>query len=270
MAAAASRPEPIPVYAEMSSINPVVVLPGALTEGDVDALATAYVGSLNLGSGQFCTNPGLLFLPRSGAGDAFLAAAGEAVGQLVGGTMLTPGIASAYETSAAALRDASDVRIVGQGSAGGDQAPAPQVIEAPTLSGVTDEVFGASGVVVRFDSVDELLPHLESLEGQLTATVHAGDADVEDAGTAAAGAGAQGWADPLQRVADGVEVGHARSTADRSRPPPTPGAPRSAVRDRMVPAPGRVSGRAAAVLPKPSTTTIRGASLGASTGSCAS
>ena len=67
VAAAASRPEPIPVYAEMSSINPVVVLPGALTEGDVDALATAYVGSLNLGSGQFCTNPGLLFLPRSGA-----------------------------------------------------------------------------------------------------------------------------------------------------------------------------------------------------------
>ena len=209
MAAAASRPEPIPVYAEMSSINPVVVLPGALTEGDVDALATAYVGSLNLGSGQFCTNPGLLFLPRSGAGDAFLDAAGEAVGQLVGGTMLTPGIASAYETGAAALRDASDVRIVGQGSAGGDQAPAPQVIEAPTLSGVTDEVFGASGVVVRFDNVDELLPHLESLEGQLTATVHAGDADVEDAARLLPALELKAGRILFNGWPTGVEVGHA-------------------------------------------------------------
>ena len=63
----------------MSSINPVVVLPGALADGDVDALATAYVGSLTLGAGQFCTNPGLVFLPAGEAGDAFLAAAGDAV-----------------------------------------------------------------------------------------------------------------------------------------------------------------------------------------------
>ena len=68
----------------MSSINPVVVLPGALAEGDVDALAKAYVGSLTLGSGQFCTNPGLLFLPAGEAGDAFLAAAGRAAAEAVG------------------------------------------------------------------------------------------------------------------------------------------------------------------------------------------
>ena len=78
VAAAAARPEPIPVYAEMSSINPVVVLPGAL-DGDATALAAAYVGSLTLGAGQFCTNPGLLFLPSGKAGDAFLVAAGEEV-----------------------------------------------------------------------------------------------------------------------------------------------------------------------------------------------
>ena len=64
---------------------------------------------------------------------------------------------------------------------GGEHAPAPQVVEAPTLAGVTDEVFGASGVVVRFDSVDDLLPHLETLEGQLTASVHATAADTEAA-----------------------------------------------------------------------------------------
>ena len=180
-AAAAGRPEPIPVYAEMSSINPVVVLPHALAEGNGPGLAAAYVGSLTLGSGQFCTNPGLLFLPRGGDGDAFLAAAGDAVAQTVGGTMLTPGIAAAYEKGAAALRDVAGVRVVGQGTAGEEEAPSPQLVESGDLAGVTDEVFGASGVVVRYDSVEELLPQLESLEGQLTATVHATDDDAEDA-----------------------------------------------------------------------------------------
>ncbi len=116
VAAAAARPEPIPVYAEMSSINPVVVLPGALAGGDVAALATAYVGSLTLGSGQFCTNPGLLFLPAGPDGDAFLAAAGAAVGEATGQRMLTGGIAEAYERGTAALRDTDGVNVVAQGS----------------------------------------------------------------------------------------------------------------------------------------------------------
>ena len=123
--AAAAREVPIPVYAEMSSINPVVVLPGALAEHDVAAFAQAYVGSLTLGSGQFCTNPGLLFLPAGEQGDAFLRAAGEAVAGATGQTMLTPGIAEAYRAGTAALRDAAGVRVVAQGSAAGDLAPAP-------------------------------------------------------------------------------------------------------------------------------------------------
>jgi len=181
VAAAAARPEPIPVYAEMSSINPVVVLPGALG-GDVAALATAYVGSLTLGSGQFCTNPGLLFLPRGEAGEAFLAAAADAVRQAAGAPMLTPGIAAAYASGTEALRGAEGVRVLAEGSAAGSEAPAPQLVEADALAGpVVDEVFGASGVVVRYDDLDDLLPHLERLEGQLTATVHATDADTEAA-----------------------------------------------------------------------------------------
>jgi 2,5-dioxopentanoate dehydrogenase len=180
VAAAAARPEPIPVYAEMSSINPVVVLPGAL-EGDVASLASAYVGSLTLGSGQFCTNPGLIFLPSGERGDAFLRAAGDAVAEAVGGTMLTPGIAAAYESGATALRDVDGVRVVGRGTAGGEHAPAPQLVEAARLDGVTDEVFGASGVVVRYDDIDDLLPHLEAIAGQLTATVQATAADVAEA-----------------------------------------------------------------------------------------
>lgn len=208
--AAAAREVPIPVYAEMSSINPVVVLPGALADSDTTAFAQAYVGSLTLGSGQFCTNPGLLFLPSGEEGDAFLRAAGEAVAGATGQTMLTPGIAEAYRSGTAALRDATGVRVVAEGSAAGDLAPAPLVVETSVLDHpITDEVFGASGVVVRYDDVTDLLPRLEGLEGQLTATVHATDADTEAAAallpvleTRAGRILFNGWP-------TGVEVGHA-------------------------------------------------------------
>ncbi len=208
VAAAAARPEPIPVYAEMSSINPVVVLPGALA-GEVAPLATAYVGSLTLGAGQFCTNPGLLFLPVGEQGDAFLAAAGSAVADATGATMLTPGIAAAYASGTAALRETSGVRVVAAGTASGDHAPAPQLVEAAELEGVTDEVFGASGVVVRYDGVDDLLPHLASLEGQLTATVHATDADAADAARLVPALELKAGRILFNGWPTGVEVGHA-------------------------------------------------------------
>ena len=209
VAAAAERPEPIPVHAEMSSINPVVVLRGALEHGDVEALAAAYVGSLTLGAGQFCTNPGLLFLPQGAEGDAFLAAAGKSVARTTGQTMLTPGIASAYGAGTTALREVDGVSLVAEGSVGGEHAPAPQLVESTSLEKVTDEVFGASGVVVRYRSVDDLLTHLTALEGQLTATVHYDPSDADDARrllpTLEDRAGRilfNGWP-------TGVEVGHA-------------------------------------------------------------
>jgi 2,5-dioxopentanoate dehydrogenase len=212
--AAAERDVPIPVYAEMSSINPVVVLPGAL-EGDVAALAQAYVGSLTLGSGQFCTNPGLLFLPSGERGDAFLRAAGEAVSGASGQQMLTPGIADAYASGTASLRGTDGIRVVGEGSAAGEHAPAPVLYEVPAEllaiddSTVTDEVFGASGVVVRFDDVAELLPRLEALEGQLTATVHATDADTEDAAALLPVLELKAGRVLFNGWPTGVEVGHA-------------------------------------------------------------
>jgi len=132
------------------------------------------------------------------------------VAAATGQTMLTPGIADAYRSGSASLRDVAGVRVVGQGTEAGDLAPAPQVVEVPALEGpVTDEVFGASGVVVRFDDVADLLPRLEGLEGQLTATVHATDADTDAARsllpTLETKAGRilfNGWP-------TGVEVGHA-------------------------------------------------------------
>lgn len=187
VATAAQRPEPIPVYAEMSSINPVVVLPNALKEADTVAFAQAYVGSLTLGSGQFCTNPGLLFLPSGDAGDAFLAATAEALARTTGQTMLTPGIADAYASGTGRLQDTDGVNVVATGQDGGEHAPAPVVSEAPAElllaadNAVAHEVFGASGVVVRYDSVDALVPSLQGLEGQLTATIHYAPADREAA-----------------------------------------------------------------------------------------
>ena len=198
----------------MSSINPVVVLPGAL-EGDVAALAQAYVGSLTLGSGQFCTNPGLLFLPSGERGDAFLRAAGEAVSGASGQQMLTPGIADAYASGTASLRGTDGIRVVGEGSAAGEHAPAPVVYEAPAEllaiddSTVTDEVFGAAGVVVRYDDVAALLPRLEALEGQLTATVHATDSDVEDASALLPVLELKAGRVLFNGWPTGVEVGHA-------------------------------------------------------------
>ncbi|MFE2869012.1 aldehyde dehydrogenase (NADP(+)) [Embleya sp. NPDC059259] len=214
LAAAAARPEPIPVYAEMSSVNPVIVLPGALAD-DPAALAGAYVGSLTLGSGQFCTNPGLLFLPEGAAGDAFMAAAGSAVAAVTGQTMLTSGIVSSYMSGTSRLRRTPGVRVVAAGSAGALDAPAPHLFEASGEvfdrpgSPLRDEVFGAAGVIVRYRSIDELLPRLDRLDGQLTATVHATDADHDAARrllplleTKAGRILFNGWP-------TGVEVGHA-------------------------------------------------------------
>ena len=213
--AAAQRPEPIPVYAEMSSINPVVVLPGALAEQDTETFAQAYVGSLTLGSGQFCTNPGLLFLPAGEAGDAFLKATAQAVSGTTGQTMLTPGIADAYASGTDRLKDTDGVRPVGEGTSGGEHAPAPIVSEARAEllaeadGAVAHEVFGASGVVVRYDSIDSLRASIEGLEGQLTATVHYAPADKAAAQTLLPVLELKAGRVLFNGWPTGVEVGHA-------------------------------------------------------------
>ncbi|MBC9819963.1 aldehyde dehydrogenase (NADP(+)) [Terrabacter sp. MAHUQ-38] len=215
VAAAAARREPIPVYAEMSSVNPVVVLPGSIAEGRAETLATAYVGSLTLGSGQFCTNPGLTFVPSGPDGDAFVAAAARAVAAATGQTMLTSGIAQAYDKGIDALRAASGVSVEAEGAVGhAANAPAPLLASTTTAglrdeSAVSDEVFGAAGVVVRWGDEAELAAALRGLEGQLTVTVQAADGDHETARsllplleTKAGRILFNGWP-------TGVEVGHA-------------------------------------------------------------
>ncbi|WP_327149844.1 aldehyde dehydrogenase (NADP(+)) [Streptomyces toyocaensis] len=183
--AANSRPVPIPVHAEMSAVNPVIVLNDALD--DPTALAAAYVASLTNGSGQFCTNPGLLLLPAGAAGDAFCAAVAPAVAGTTGRVMLTPGITEAYIEGSKRWAAVDGVSMLAQGLPGeGPYAPGPVVLECDVATytahdDLTGEVFGAAGLVVRWSGLEELLGLLEGMEGQLTATIHGANADLRAA-----------------------------------------------------------------------------------------
>jgi alpha-ketoglutaric semialdehyde dehydrogenase len=182
VAAAAARPRPIPVYAEMSSVNPVFVLPGALAARGAE-LGAAYAGSLTLGAGQFCTNPGLVFAAGGPELDGFLDAAAKGVESNAGAPMLTERIAQAYQDGAARLTGNPAVTVLARGhqadAAAGGQAVLAAV-DADHFTGdesLEQEVFGAASLVVRAASPDDLVELARSLEGQLTATVHAEPSD---------------------------------------------------------------------------------------------
>jgi NADP-dependent aldehyde dehydrogenase len=185
VAAAAGRPQPIPVYAEMSSINPVFLLEGALT-GRGAELGTAFVGSLTMGSGQFCTNPGLVIAVAGTGLDAFIGAARDAVAQAPGTPMLTPGIADNYGNGVSKLTGEADLIV--RGEAGDSQTScraalfttdAKSFLKSETLQ---EEVFGSSSLIVRCADVTEMQTVAQNIEGQLTATVHADESDYDDAG----------------------------------------------------------------------------------------
>ena len=117
MQSAQARPQPIPVYAEMSSINPVFLLPEAL-KANSQALGEAFVGSLNMGAGQFCTSPGLVIAVKGADLESFIQSAQKAVEASGAQTMLTPGIHSAYEKGVSALSSEANVREVARGQTG--------------------------------------------------------------------------------------------------------------------------------------------------------
>jgi len=185
VAAAAARPEPIPVYAEMSSINPVFLLGGALETHGAE-LGRAFVGSLTLGSGQFCTNPGLVIAVDSPDLDAFIAAAREAISETAPSPMLTPHIAESYSTGVSELTKEAD--LIARGSTADAPAAACRAALFGTdatsflaSKGLQAEVFGASGLIVRCTDMAELREVAANVEGQLTATVHADESDHDEA-----------------------------------------------------------------------------------------
>ncbi|HBL32021.1 MAG TPA: aldehyde dehydrogenase (NADP(+)) [Acidobacteria bacterium] len=184
MRLAASRPRPIPVYAEMGSVNPVLILPGALAARG-PAIAAGLHGSFTLGVGQFCTNPGVVLLEEGAAGDAFLAALAEKTASTASGAMLTPGICRAYQEGQdhLAARGAERVAQGAEGTAAtGASAALWQVAGARALAEpeLLEEVFGPSTLAVRYRDRAQLESLLRSLEGNLTATVHAEPAELQE------------------------------------------------------------------------------------------
>lgn len=178
---AQSREVPIPVYAEMSSINPVLLMPAALAARGA-ALGTAFVSSLTMGAGQFCTNPGLVLAVEGVGLDAFLEAARTGVAAAQPQTMLTTGIHAAYEAGVKALAEASGVETVATGAAGEGPCGNAALFVTTAAQFLADkalghEVFGASSIVVRCTDEAELAGLLKGLEGQLTATLHMDAAD---------------------------------------------------------------------------------------------
>jgi 2,5-dioxopentanoate dehydrogenase len=182
--AAAARPEPIPVYAEMGSVNPVFLLPSAL-ERRHEEIAQGLAGSITLGVGQFCTNPGVVVAQRSSGLDEFVEELAERIAAAPSAPMLYGGICEAYRKGTESLMRNPEVQVLAQGpDAGGTERlgrPAVFVTNARSFREQPElrhEVFGPSSLVVVADSADELVEVAGALEGQLTATIHGDPKDL--------------------------------------------------------------------------------------------
>lgn len=183
MDAAASRPDPIPVFAEMSAVNPVFILPGAMKERS-GQIAEAFVGSLTLGVGQFCTNPGLVVSGTEG-GSEFAGRVAELASATAPATMLHKGIASSYHSAVGAMTAKESVESLAQVAADAEASLAGAVILGTSAdsflgdAGMAEEMFGPAALLVEADDEEQLLAVAEGLDGQLTATVHATEEDAE-------------------------------------------------------------------------------------------
>lgn len=183
---AASRPEPIPVYAEMGSVNPVFVLPGALAERGA-AFAEGLKNSVTLGAGQFCTCPGLVVGLQSEHMNQFVNRIGKLFEGVQPATMLHPGIASNYEAGVKKFRAVAGVNATRAARAAEQTKTQTQATVFTTDAAtflknheLSEEVFGPSTLVVNCGTREELETIARNLTGHLTATVHATDADLNE------------------------------------------------------------------------------------------
>lgn len=176
----AKRPVPIPFFGELGSVNPVFLLPAALAARGA-AIATGWAGSLTMGAGQFCTNPGMVLVPEGAAGDAFVSAAKEAVGAIGAQVMLTDGIAAAFRQGAERIAGTAGVRSVLTSMCDRRNA-APYVFEVDGAQWLADEtlgheVFGPLGIIVRTKDEAQVMAIAKGLEGQLTCTLMMDEGD---------------------------------------------------------------------------------------------
>ncbi|HEX6454247.1 MAG TPA: aldehyde dehydrogenase (NADP(+)) [Trebonia sp.] len=179
----AERPVPIPFFGELGAVNPVVVLPGAAAASGAE-IASGYAGSLTLGSGQFCTNPGLLFVPDD---PALRAAIADAVGGSSGGARLSERIFRGFQAAVAEADGHPGVSVLASGQPGeGPWGATPRVYTttlkefAADVATLSKERFGPAGIMIIYPSVDDLLPVLAELPGNLVGTVHADPSSAPD------------------------------------------------------------------------------------------
>jgi alpha-ketoglutaric semialdehyde dehydrogenase len=175
-ALAQARPTPIPVFAEMSSINPVFILPGVLAQRSTE-LGRSLAASVLLGVGQFCTNPGVVFGIASKYWELFRQETAAAMASAKATTMLHSGIARAYEEEALRLTAIEGVEILARGEAGGMETGEALLCGTTAATfllepGLAQEVFGPCTVLVTCDSFNQMLQVATQLEGQLTCTIH--------------------------------------------------------------------------------------------------
>lgn len=176
----AARPEPIPFFGELGSVNPMFLLPAALAARG-EAIAHGWAGSLTMGAGQFCTNPGIAVAIDGPEADAFAAAAKAALDPTAAQTMLTDGIAQAYRDGRDRVAAATGVQAI-LTSVCDLRNATPYLFE---VSGddwlanhvLAEEVFGPLGLIVRVRDAAQMEAMARSLQGQLTVTLHLDEAD---------------------------------------------------------------------------------------------
>jgi len=182
----AQRPEPIPFFGELGSVNPMFVLSDAARARGAE-IGSGWAGSLTMGAGQFCTNPGIAVIGTGAEGDAFVDAAAKALTDAPAQVMLTEGIAQAYRDGKARFDGRNTVKPVLTTEQEGRNAR-PNLYQTDAASYLQDhalgeEVFGPLGLVIRVSSETEMAQLARGFEGQLTATIHMDEGDTAEART---------------------------------------------------------------------------------------
>ncbi|MCC5807338.1 MAG: aldehyde dehydrogenase (NADP(+)) [Opitutales bacterium] len=185
MDAAARRPKPIPVFAEMGSVNPVFLLPGEL-RANAESITAGIVQSFTMATGQFCTKPGIVFVVDGEESRAWIDRVRAAVAATTPSPMLSEGILKNFRTAVASRRDAKAPALTAEGESAGERTASPVVFRTDLATFQAhpewhQEIFGPALLVVTVTSLEEMCAVARTLDGQLTASVHSADAELSDA-----------------------------------------------------------------------------------------
>ena len=180
----AQRPEPIPFFGELGSVNPMFLLPAAVAARGAE-IGRGWAGSLSMGAGQFCTNPGIAVVIAGPEADGFVAAAKDALAQVGAQVMLTDGIAAAYRQGRDRVASSAGVQEV-LTSVCDLRNATPYLFETTGAAWLAnhalgEEVFGPLGLIVKVQDADEMMRIARSLQGQLTCTLHLDAGDTQQA-----------------------------------------------------------------------------------------